>query len=662
MDPGAQLLLTISGLVLAALFAAAAGERVGAPLLLVFLAVGLLAGPEGPGGVELGAPDLAFTLTSAALAVILLDGALRTRPETLSAGWRPGLLLATAGTAATAVVTGLAAMLALDASWREGLLIGAIVSSTDAAAVFSLIGGKGARTPPRLAATLETESGLNDPIAVFLTLALAGSLANADASEGPLSLALSLSWQIVGGGVIGVLAGLALAALKPRLSIAAGLKPLLTLSGGLFAFAAAQAVGASGFLAVYLAGLLQARAARGVVEAEARALDGFAWLAQLSLFLVLGLMASPAHLISVAAPAVAIAIALMFLARPVVVMFALRPFGFDWRERAFASWTGLRGATPIFLGLAPAALGVPNASLYFSVAFVVVCLSLVAQGWTIPVAARVLGLTATREDEEEGRSARLSRPGPARLAAAGLGLAAIWTMAVWLARDVAPPEEPAWRPETVAELAAWSENGRRPPDALPADWPPADEAERRRLFTALVAELARRENAAVLADRALVRRWMAEEAAGESQSLREQARRGVLANRYGGDYADLEGLLARVDVAPPSLAVAQAALTTGWGASRAAGEDRELFGRPGARESLAASVRGYVRTLNTHPDFAAFRAERARLRAAGAPLSGGALAPHVGAFAASGEAFARNVAAIIATAGLAALDAAEAGE
>jgi cell volume regulation protein A len=654
MDGGAHILLTLSGLLLIALAAAAAGERVGAPLLLVFLAVGVLAGPEGPGGLVLDDPDAAFTAASAALAVILVDGGLRTRPDALSLGLRPGLVLATFGTVLTAAITALAASAAFGLGWRESLLIGAIVSSTDAAAVFALIGGGGAKVRQRLSATLEVESGVNDPVAVFLTVALAGMLAHPE-TESVLGFLSELGWEAMGGLVIGVGAGRALAGITPRLRLAPGLRPILILAAGLFAFALAQALGASGFLAAYVCGVAHARRDKGVVEAEARALDGFAWLAQLLLFLTLGLLATPSHIVVVAGPALAVALALTLIARPIAVFLSLAPFRFSRNEQLFAAWAGLRGATPIFLGLAPVALGTPNASLYFSVAFVAVGVSLVAQGWTTGAAARLLGVAG--EEAEEGVRIDLLRGG-----ALAVAIAAAVAAVTVLARIAAPAPVITMTPDSVAELEAGMSRGGALVTALPPDWAAIeDPARRRALFVATLAPLVEAENQRVRAERAELEPLVEDEALGEPLSLSAQARRDVLARAYGVRYADLAELEKRVDVVPARLAIAQAALVTGWGTSEAALEANALFGRlpssegegetggegqAGARrfESLGDSVADYVDTLNSHPDFAAFREARARARAEGREPTAEELAPYVAPFAEDGEAFAAGVA------------------
>ncbi len=658
MDASIDIVFAASGLVLIALIAAAAGERIGAPLLLVFLAVGVLAGSEGLDLVALDDPGAAFTVAATALAIILLDGGLRTRPETLKLGLRPGLSLATLGVFITTGVVALAARVALDIGWPEALLIGAVVSSTDAAAVFSLLGRNGVPVRPRIAATLETESGLNDPAAVFLTLSLAGALANNETGS-VFGLTLNFVWQGVGGLAAGAVTGWILAKAKPRLRLAPGLRPILTLAGGVFGFALAQGIGASGFLAAYVCGLIEARGNRGVVESEAKALDGFAWLAQLILFLTLGLLASPSHIAAILIPAIAVGAALIFVARPLAVMLVLAPFKFAFAERVFTSWVGLRGATPVFLGLAPVALGAPNANLYFSVAFVIVGMSLVIQGWTTPIAARWLGVT---EDDD----ASPPKLGPMRLTAIATALASATIAIAVTARIAAPIAPPAIAPASVLELET-ALAAPNPPQVtrLPLDWQDiADTERRKRLFINTVAPLARVNNSDIRAERAEVQAFIRTEAEGRELTLREQARRDVLARQYDVDYDELDELLRRVDVTPPSLVVAQAALTTGWGASPAALQQNALFGRAPdiqddgeARfETLSRSVDDYMHTLNTHPAFAEFRQARARARRADEPILGPELVGYLGPFAADQQALVTGVQRIIDNENLTRLD------
>jgi len=353
-------------------------------------------------------------------------------------------------------------------------------------------------------------------------------------------------------------------------------------------------------------------------------------------------------------------LALMFVARPLAVLITLAPFRFTLNERLFAAWAGLRGATPIFLGLAPVAMGAPNANLYFSVAFVAVGVSLVAQGWTTPFAARLLGVTDTGGGGDLDADERAPlRIGWTRGLAVAAALIAAVAVSVTVARVAAPVVTPSWTPLSVDELeAGLARPGFVRVSALPPDWAQLTDTERRkRLFIAVVTPLAEVENARIAAERAEVLAFRETERAGGALTLGQQARRDVLARNYDGDYDDLEDLLARIDVAPPRLAVAQAALTSGWGASSAALDANALFGRrpdddpdeDGARRfrDLSASIADYMHALNTLPDFAVFRAvraqARAQARASGAAVTAEELAPHVAPFAADGAVFAGAV-------------------
>jgi potassium/hydrogen antiporter len=286
----------------------------------------------------------------------------------------------------------------LGLSWLEGMLLGAIVGSTDAAAVFALLRTQGAALKRRVASTLEIESGSNDPMAVFLTVALLELLA-AGKSELEPSIALAFVRQFAIGALLGVGGGRLLVWLINRLRLITGLYPLLAAAGGILIFAVAAQLGGSGFLAIYLAGLVLGNSRLQAGQNILRVHDGLAWLSQIVMFLILGLLVTPSQLTQIAAPALAIAAALMVLARPVAVVASLLPFGFPWREQLYIGWVGLRGAVPIVLALFPAMYELDNARLYFNVAFFVVLISLLLQGWTIAPAARWLGLEAPPQIE-----------------------------------------------------------------------------------------------------------------------------------------------------------------------------------------------------------------------------------------------------------------------
>lgn len=647
MDNADLILLAAAGLVLLAVAGAAATSRAGAPLLLVFLSIGMLAGVEGPGGVDFHAHDQAWLFGSLALALILFDGGLGTRLRSLKLVLRPALSLATIGVLLTAGITAGAARLLFDLGWVEALLMGAIVSSTDAAAVLALIAGRDMHARPRVATTLEAESGFNDPVAVILVMACVEMLVR----EGAPSLALlgaSVVWALAAGGAIGWFGGKAIALIERRVHLPESLYPIFSVTAAVFLFALAQSLNASGFLAAYLAGVsLGAVSDSGIRRVTARFSDGLAWLAQIGLFLMLGLLVVPSHAASVALPAIALALVLIFVARPASVLPCLIPERFRPRERLFIAWMGLRGAVPIFLGSVPVIAGVENANLYFSAAFAVVLASLVIQGWTAGPVMRLLRIAPPRP------------PRPRLQALGGLGIAAgafaAMAAAMYIGAGLLENRDTIAEPQSAVELRqalarADAQTGLRVA-SLPADWQTLDAQTRRDLFTGLVTRLMQAENARIREDRAVIRRMLAAEREGRAPSLAEQARRDTLARAYGGRYSDLEDLLLRADTIPPRLAAAQAALATGWGESEAAMTRNALFGRSGGPDgfaTLSASVAGYGELLNTHPDFARFRAERAALRAAGTDLSAGALLDTIAPYAASPD-YAGQVRAVLAS-------------
>ena len=397
-------LIMVAGLLLLlSILAGKVSSRFGAPLLLVFLGLGMLAGEDGPGGIDFDDFRLTYFVGSVALAVILFDGGLRTKREAFDLARWPALSLATIGVLVTAGLAGAVASLALGVGWAEGFLIGALVASTDAAAVFFLLHVNGLSLRPRTNATLEVESGLNDPMAVFLTLVAIELVLGGPEALGFRHVA-HFVLGIAGGAALGALAGMALAWLINRLELAPGLYPILALAGALFTFGGTQILGSSGFMAVYLAGLVLGNRRTKGHQLIGRFHDGLAWLAQITMFLILGLLVTPRELLPVMLPAVLVALVLVFVARPLAVFLSLAPFRFAWNERAFISWVGLRGAVPIYLATLPVLARVPGAEAYFGVAFVVVLVSLVLQGWTIGPAARLLRVELPPEPEPPGRA------------------------------------------------------------------------------------------------------------------------------------------------------------------------------------------------------------------------------------------------------------------
>lgn len=372
--------------------------RLGMPLLLVFLAVGMLAGEEGVGGIAFNNVVMANFISQLALAVILLDGGLRTQLSSFRIALKPASVLASWGVFATVLPLGLFATFYLGLDWKFGVLMAAIVGSTDAGAVFSLLRNSGVRLNERVQATLEIESGANDPMAVFLVTALITMIMQ-PAESGAAAFVRMLALQIGFGLLTGWAGGKILAKLVRRLNLAEGLYALMIVSGGLLVFAFTNTIGGSGFLAVYLAGIIVGNQRNRATEHVLRVMDGLAWLAQATLFVMFGLLVSPAGVLDRAAEALAIAAFLMLVARPLAVFGGLWKFNYSLREKAYISWLGLRGAVPISLAMMPLVMGVPNSHLLFDVAFAVVVLSLLIQGTTIPVMARLLKVAMPNKPE-----------------------------------------------------------------------------------------------------------------------------------------------------------------------------------------------------------------------------------------------------------------------
>ena len=395
-------------LVMAGILSSLLALRFGAPLLLVFLVIGMLAGDSGPGQLSFNDVHTTYLVGSVALALILFDGGLRTKFQSIRIVLAPSMMLATIGVLLTALIAAPAAKYALDLNWTEALLVGAVVASTDAAAVFLLVHTQGLRLRPRVGATLEAESGTNDPFAIFLTLMLVEFISLGESS--PLHVLLELARDGVLGAVVGVIGGRMVVVALNRMALPQGLHAPFVATAALVIFGVAQISHASGFLAVYLAGIIIGNRPTRAHNSVVTFLDAATWLAQIVMFVLLGLLASPQRLLGSVGPSVIVALVLMLVARPLAVLVCLVPFRFNWREKVFIAWTGLRGAVAIFLASIPMLVGLSKAYLYFDVAFVVVVTSLLLQGWTLGPAARWLHVALPRVDRGP-RRVELDLPG-----------------------------------------------------------------------------------------------------------------------------------------------------------------------------------------------------------------------------------------------------------
>lgn len=360
-------------------------------MLVMFLFIGMLAGEDGIGQIAFNNVNVSYAVGSLALALILFDGGLQTSVKSIRLVWKPAFTLATFGVLVTAGITGLAAAYILGIPLLEGLLLGAIVGSTDAAAVFSLLRNAGIYLNERLQSTLEIESATNDPMAIFLTVGLLQLLMNQQASGSELLLLFISQMGI--GTLVGLSVGwLSIKIINKIKLLATGLYPVLVAACGLLSFGIASNLQGSGFLSIFVTGVVIGNA-RFVFQRNTFLFhDGLAWLSQIIMFVMLGLLVNPSSLLEVWFEGLVIALVLTFIARPIAVVPVLKLFGFNREEITLVSWVGLRGSVPIILAIFPFIYGLPGANLIFDVVFFVVLISATLQGSTLPYVARKLNL------------------------------------------------------------------------------------------------------------------------------------------------------------------------------------------------------------------------------------------------------------------------------
>jgi potassium/hydrogen antiporter len=370
-----------------------ASQRAGVPIALIFLLIGMLAGSEGIGGIAFDDYGFAFRLGSLALALILFDGGLNTPLGEIRRSWAPASVLATIGVGLTGALLAFPAHL-WGLSWPEALLLGAVVSSTDAASVFAILRGSGLHLRRRVGTTLEVESGLNDPVAVILTTTLTTNLLHPGEAEG-WRIGLEVLVQLAVGGGLGLAVGFGGRQLLGRLHLqSGGLYPVLTLALALLAFGLTTLLHGSGFLAVYLAGLVLGNGPLPFRPGLLRVHDALAWLAQIGMFLVLGLLVFPSRMAAVALSGLGLAVLLALVVRPLVVAVCLLPFRYPARETLYIGWVGLRGAVPIVLATFPVLAGAPGAVRIFDLVFFIVVVNAIVPGGTVAWVTRRLGLQA----------------------------------------------------------------------------------------------------------------------------------------------------------------------------------------------------------------------------------------------------------------------------
>ncbi|MEW5798433.1 MAG: potassium/proton antiporter [Bacteroidota bacterium] len=387
------LILIASSLILLSIAIAKFSDNLGVPTLLLFLGIGMLAGSDGPGGIYFDDAKLSQSIGIVALIFILFAGGLDTKWNEVRSVLKEASILATLGVLVTALSIAFLMVYVYNLSFLNGLLLGAIVSSTDAAAVFSVLRSKNVSLKGTLKPLLELESGSNDPMAVFLTIGTLQLLTSPDATWSDIIL---LFFYQMGIGALfgyGFARGIVLTLNRLKFSYE-GIYPVLAIAFAGFTYAATALVNGSGFLAVYIAGLVIGNSDIIQKKSLLRFFDGLSWLGQIAMFLTLGLLAFPHQLVTVIGSGMVISLFLIFIARPLGVFLSLAASRCSIKEKVFISWVGLRGAVPIILATFPLLAKIPDAGILFNIVFFIVLTSALLQGWTIPLLARWLGVDA----------------------------------------------------------------------------------------------------------------------------------------------------------------------------------------------------------------------------------------------------------------------------
>lgn len=395
------ILILVSFLFLIGCLLTPVADRLGAPFLLLFLCIGMLMGEDGIGRVRFDDFNLAYNIGSIALAVILFSGGLDTSREIFRKAAAPAMALATFGVVATTVIVGILIHFLFDLPLAIALLLGAVVGSTDAAATFLLLRQRNIKLKNGLGETLMVEAGINDPMAIFLTITMVAIVDNDLPVDLPtlISFLPELARQLGFGLVAGVIGGLVSAFLINRVKMPVSLFAPFAMAAALLLFNLTALGGGSGFLAVFICGAVLRDRMTHQTERVRQFHDGLSWICQIVLFLMLGLLVSPTEVLDQVPLGLGVAALLIFVARPLATTLSLTPFGVGWRQQIFVGWVGLRGAVPIFLAIIPVISPGPLSTGFFDVVFVVVVASLFLQGWTLSLVASWLGLIAETEEE-----------------------------------------------------------------------------------------------------------------------------------------------------------------------------------------------------------------------------------------------------------------------